>query len=206
MTENKPASRTDRKREETQQKIIQTALLLFNRYGLEAVTMEKIAEEVDIAKGTLYNHFSSKDAIIAGFLQRTFSERQAGRVEAMRALPDTRSRLRLIFNQLVEGVQRNRDIFEAFMVYRMKQVLSFRPEEGDQSGLTGLIHEVIVLGQQGGDLRSDLPEDLLSGLFEYAVIATVKPFYLQPESYNAPEAIERCIDLFLNGAGSVPGE
>ncbi len=206
MTENKPATRTDRKREETQQKIIQTALLLFNRYGLEAVTMEKIAEEVDIAKGTLYNHFSSKDAIIAGFLQRTFSERQAGRVEAMRALPDTRSRLRLIFGQLVEGVQRNRDIFEAFMVYRMKQVLSFRPEEGDQSGLTGLIHEVIVLGQQGGDLRSDLPEDLLSGLFEYAVIAAVKPFYLQPESYNAPEAIERCIDLFLNGARSVPGE
>lgn len=200
MEETRPITRSERKKDELQNKIINTALKLFSDHGLAAVTMEQIAEEVDIAKGTLYNHFSSKDAIIAAFLQRNFSERQAERVEEMRSLPDTRARLLLIFNQLVEGVQRNRDIFEAFMVYRMKQVLSFSPEEGDNTGLSGLVHELIVLGQQSGDLRSDLPEDLLSGLFEYSLIAAVKPFYLNPQTYHAHESIERCVDLFLNGA------
>ncbi len=193
-------TRTERKKEETLNKIITTAVMLFNRHGLEAVTMEQIAAEVDIAKGTLYNYFPSRDAIIAAFLQRTFSDRQAGRVEQLRALPDTRARLTLVFTQLVEGVQRQKDIFEAFMLYRMKQTLSFRPVEAEPSGLGGLVHEIIRLGQQGGDLRADLPEELLAGLFEYAVIAAIRPYYLSPETFNARESIERCVDLFLNGA------
>ncbi len=193
-------TRTERKKEETQNKIITTAVRLFNRQGLEAVTMEQIAEEVDIAKGTLYNYFPSRDAIIAAFLQRTFRDNQASRAEQLRALPDTRARLDLIFTQLVEGVQRQKEIFEAFMLYRMKQTLSFRPVEGEASGLSGLVHEIIQLGQQGGDLRADLPEDLLTGLFEYAIIAAVRPYYLEPETYNARESIERCVDLFFNGA------
>ena len=93
-----------------------------------------------------------KDAIIAAFLQRTFRNNQAGRVEQLRALPDTRARLMLSFTQLVDGMQRQKEIFEAFMLYRMKQALSFRPVEGDESGLSGLVHEIILLGQQGGDL------------------------------------------------------
>jgi AcrR family transcriptional regulator len=192
-------TRTERKKEETQNKIITTAVMLFNREGLGAVTMEQIAEEVDIAKGTLYNYFPSKDAIISAFLQHTFQERQAERVKQLRALPDTRARLTLVFTQLVEGVQRQKDIFEAFMLYRMRQALSFQPVEGEASGLSALVHEVIRLGQEGGDLRTDWPEDLLTGLFEYAIIAAVRPYYLEPQSYNARESIARGVDLFLNG-------
>ena len=32
------------------------------------------------------------------------------------------------------------------------------------------------------ELRADLPDDLLEGLFEYALIAAIKPFYLEPET------------------------
>jgi AcrR family transcriptional regulator len=197
-------TRTDRKKEETQNRIISTAVELFHRHGLEAVTMEQIAAEVDIAKGTLYNHFASKEAIIAAFMQRSFRESQAARVAQLRGLADTRARLELVFVQLVEGVQRNQEIFEAFLVYRMKQVLSFDPIQTDGSGLNNLVHELIVLGQAGGDLRADLPEDMLSGLFEYALIATVKPFYNNPATFDAHAAIEHGIDLFLNGARPHP--
>jgi AcrR family transcriptional regulator len=199
---NPKLNRTERKKEETQQRIITTAIGLFNRAGLETVTMEQIAAEVDIAKGTLYHYFPSKDAIIAAFLQRTFRERQAERVAQLRALPNTRARLALVFTQLVEGVQRQKEIFEAFILYRMRLALSFRPVEGEGSGLNDLVHELIQLGQAGGDLRADLPEDVLSGLFEYCIIAAVKPYYLEPEQYNPGAAIARSVELFLNGAGA----
>lgn len=196
----KPASRMERKKEETQSKIITTAVHLFNRHGLQAVTMEQIAEAADIAKGTLYNYFPSKEAILTAFLQRTFQERNPDRLARLRQLPDTRSRMIHVFNLLIEGVQAQKEIFEAFLVYRMKQVISFRPVNGERSGLYQLVHEIVRLGQQGGDLRADLPDDLLEGLFEFAFIEAVKPLYLEPEGFNASESIERCVDLFLNGA------
>jgi len=193
-------SRIERRKEKTLNKIITTSIRLFNQHGIQTVTMEQIAEAADIAKGTLYNYFPSKEAIIAAFLQRTFQEQNPERLEQLRKLPDTRSRMIYVFSLLVEGVQAQQEIFEAFLVHRMKQVISFRPVEDEQSGLYQLIHEIINLGQQSGDLRADLPVDLLVGLFEFAFIEAVRPLYLEPDSFNAGESIECCVDLFLNGA------
>ena len=87
------------------------------------------------------------------------------------------------------------------MVYRMKQVISLRPlEEKEHSGLTQLVHEIISLGQRDHELRSDLDDDLLNGLFEYALIAAIRPLYLQPEVYDQEKSIRQSVDLFLNGA------
>lgn len=41
------------------------AMALIRAYGFEETTMEQIAEEADIAKGTLYNYFPAKEAIIS---------------------------------------------------------------------------------------------------------------------------------------------
>jgi AcrR family transcriptional regulator len=197
----KPAGRMDRKKDETQKKIIMVAVDLFNRTGLETVTMEQIAEEVDIAKGTLYHYFPSKEAIINAYLQRSFQERNNDSLAILRKLEDTRSRLTWLFSLLIEGVQRQKQIFEAFMVYRMKQVLSFRPvDEGAQTGLPILIREIIRLGQQGHELRTDLAEILLEDLFEFALIEAVKPMYLDPENFDRDVSIKQSVDVFLNGA------
>jgi len=196
----KTPSRMERKREATLNKIITAAIHLFHQHGLHAVTMEQIAEEVDVAKGTLYNHFPSKEAIIIAFLQRTFQERNPDRLVQLRQLSGTRSRMIHVFGLLLEGIQAHKEIFEAFWIYRMKQVISFHPGEGERSGLYQLVHEIIRLGQQNGELRTDLPVDLLEGLFEFAFIEAIKPLYLNPDDFNANESIERCVDLFLNGA------
>lgn len=199
--DRKAQTRTERKKEETHSRIIAGAVGLFKQYGLEAVTMEQIAETVDIAKGTLYNYYPSKEAIINAFIQHTFQERNDDRISQLRQLPDTRTRLTAVFRVLIEGVQAQKDIFEAFMVYRMKQVTSFKPvDEGEQSGLTFLIHEIIELGQRSHELRTDLPEDLLAGLFEYTLIAAIRPLYLDPAGFNPQKSVGQCVDLFLNGA------
>lgn len=199
--ETKTAGRMERKKEETSSRIIDAALGLFHQQGLEATPMEQIAEAADVAKGTLYNYFPAKEAIISAFLQRSFRTQNDERMARLRALPNTRARMLRIFNTLTDGVRAQREIFEAFMVYRMKKVLSFEPEAGDQSGLLVLIREIIRLGLEGGDLRRDLPEDLLVDLFQFAFIASVKPFFLNPETFDQQASIESCVEIFLNGAG-----
>lgn len=197
----KPEPRIERKKEETRNKIINTAVELFNRRGLGNVTMEMIADSADIARGTLYNYFSSKEILVNAYIQRTFRDRNDDRLAKFHTLQDTRSRLTFLLTVLVEGVQRQKEIFESFMVYRMKQVISFQPPaEEERSGLSLLIHEIVSLGRLQHELRSDLPETLLEEMVEFIVIEAIKPYYLQPEHYDPQKSIAECVELFMQGA------
>jgi AcrR family transcriptional regulator len=52
------------------ERILETADRLFYRQGIRAVGVDTIAAEIGISKRTLYNHFPSKDDLIAAYLTR----------------------------------------------------------------------------------------------------------------------------------------
>jgi AcrR family transcriptional regulator len=54
------------------ERILATADKLFYLQGIRAVGVDTIAAEIGISKRTLYNHFPSKDALIAAYLERRF--------------------------------------------------------------------------------------------------------------------------------------
>src|SRR6187397_2146007 len=54
------------------ERILETADKLFYLQGIRAVGVDTIAAEIGISKRTLYNHFPSKDALIAAYLARRF--------------------------------------------------------------------------------------------------------------------------------------
>jgi AcrR family transcriptional regulator len=56
------------------ERILETADRLFYLRGIRAVGVDTIAAEIGISKRTLYNHFPSKDALIAAYLNRRFRQ------------------------------------------------------------------------------------------------------------------------------------
>ncbi len=56
------------------QRILETADLLFYQRGIRAVGVDTIAAEIGISKRTLYNHFPSKDELIAAYLAGRFTK------------------------------------------------------------------------------------------------------------------------------------
>ncbi len=59
------------------ERILETADLLFYQRGIRAVGVDTIAAEIGISKRTLYNHFPSKDELIAAYLRRRFTQAPA---------------------------------------------------------------------------------------------------------------------------------
>ena len=59
------------------ERILETADRLFYLQGIRAVGVDTISSEIGISKRTLYNHFPSKDALIAAYLERRFTRAPA---------------------------------------------------------------------------------------------------------------------------------
>ncbi|GAC1602449.1 MAG: hypothetical protein NVS3B21_30650 [Acidimicrobiales bacterium] len=57
-------------REERRRLILDAAAEVFGRLGFEAARMEDVAKAAGIAKGLLYKHFSSKDALFQALIDR----------------------------------------------------------------------------------------------------------------------------------------
>ncbi|HZK79669.1 MAG TPA: TetR/AcrR family transcriptional regulator, partial [Humisphaera sp.] len=53
----------------TREKLIQSAYDLFRKFGFHAAGLDQIIKKAGVAKGTFYNHFESKDALILAVLE-----------------------------------------------------------------------------------------------------------------------------------------
>ena len=84
-------------------RLIDTAIELFNRDGYRATGIDKILAESGVAKMTLYNHFGSKDELILAALKRRDARWRAwfGHALARRA-ESPRGRLLAVFDALEE--------------------------------------------------------------------------------------------------------
>lgn len=63
---------------DTQTRIVDAALELFNQYGTAAISTNRIAEHCGISKGNLHYHFRTKQEIIRFLFQRAVDEMDAG--------------------------------------------------------------------------------------------------------------------------------
>ena len=61
-------SRRERKKLAARDRILSTAIDLFSRQGFDAVTIDQIAAEADVGKGTIYNYFATKEDIVVAFM------------------------------------------------------------------------------------------------------------------------------------------
>ena len=80
--------------------------------------------------------------------------------------------------------------------------MSFQQIKSQKSGFRQLTAEIIDLGQKDGEIRSNLPQEILIDLFEFIFIEIVKQLALHKQDFDKQQTIENCTDLFINGVKS----
>ena len=206
QTEN----RTERKKEETRKKIIAVAMELFNKQGFDQTTVEQIAAKADVARGTVYNHFPEKEAIIYEYVQGVIREQKTEVISHLKQLPDTRSRLIEALRKSLEWmhIEPNKDIFEIYFNYRMqKGVQALRDRDTRMSSVFKDVLEYILdLGKETGEIRSDKHSRILASYLDTFHSMTAIVWLVFPEMFSIHEGINDNVDLFLNGAKKQDGQ
>jgi AcrR family transcriptional regulator len=132
--------------------IRRTALSLFEQRGVDAVSVAEICRAADVANGSFYNFFRSKDALIADLLDETQRELAKSLATVQGELATPREAHRRDVTLIVDFVEQH------WALFRLALTTHARP--GMRGSLVDLFHrqraEELRRGIAAGRLRGDL--------------------------------------------------
>lgn len=196
----------ERKKLEVRRRILGAAAELFGTAGLEATTIETIAERAEVSVGTVYNYFGSKNALL---LAEVESDTDA-MIEAGRAVLRRPGSSPAIALKRLIGIYL--DAFSSFEPGLLREVMaaSFRRPGGadltaelthmDERLLEQLV--LLVTGlQEKGRLRDDV-EPGEAALLVFSIMVTqllVLLAFGESDAATVKKQVNRQIDLALDG-------
>ncbi|RFP17513.1 TetR/AcrR family transcriptional regulator [Duganella sp. BJB488] len=190
--------RRARKLHQTSADLLACAWQLFEDQGYEAVTMESIAQAADVARGTLYKHFSSKEAFIQHRFHHDLMVRRADMRAVMAAMPTVAERFLYMFQNEAAYAESMRPYAAPYLYHRLRgQKIQQHPIERDS--FEGLIADLIRQGQQDGEIVTDTSAEQMAEYVVFLRLATLMRWIAMPDVPLAPLFAEM-VQLFLNGA------
>lgn len=163
MIENQPdIGIRKRKKLQTRSHLMQTAIRLFAEQGIEATTVDQIAAQADLGKGTLYNYFRTKEDIIVAFM----ADLERAAMPAMLRLAESAKPLDVVLADfawhLLHVKRGYRPFVRAFLARMISPDDSLRPQVVEmQTAIDGTLNTFFGRLRERGLVQRDLAmEDL----------------------------------------------
>ncbi len=167
-------NRKQRERFEREQRILDAARDIINKEGWEHLTMERVATAIEYSKGTVYNHFSSKEDVVGALSCRCMSrmiemfERaanwQGNHRERMAAVGLAHALYSLLFPQEVQNMQTIKapGIRQKISTEKQNEILQL------EQRITGIVLDIIRDAMRDGDIPPNtqhVPDGIFLGLW-----------------------------------------
>jgi AcrR family transcriptional regulator len=173
-------NRRDKKRAETLERIFGVAMRLFSEKGFQATTVDEITERADVAKGTFFNYFPTKEHVL-----EHFSRLQLARIEQAREQVLRGENLRAVLLQMVKSLyeepSKSRTFTRGFLGLAMAN-----PEIGKVMSETlqkarGTLAAILEQGRRHGELKSDLSNETLAAVIQRTMFGTLSMWAITGE-------------------------
>lgn len=167
-------SRKQRELFEREQLILDTAQQIMNSEGIAGLTMERIAAEIEYSKGTVYNHFTTKEDIIGAISCRCMNNLVELFTRASMYCGSNRERISAIgiahnLYALLHPVEmqnmqiiKSRDVRGRISTAKQEEILQL------EQRVTGIVLNIIKDAMTEGDIPADeyyAPDGILLGLW-----------------------------------------
>lgn len=188
-------SRRERKKQETRQALLEAALALFREKGYDETTVEEITERSDVSKGTFFNYFDSKQALL-GELVAWQMTRLQGAVEVAHGAPQSPlARIELLMTLLREQTISDWRLFQRAYASRLGRP---SPHQG-RHRLFALVSDLVREAQASDEIRDDVEAELVSDLIFVAYIRRLAAFIHKGEGPPPVDDSEQVMDILMNG-------
>jgi AcrR family transcriptional regulator len=190
--------RRQRRSVEIRERLFRAALKLFAEKGLAETTVEDITEAADVGKGTFFNYFPSKDHILLAFGEMQLAKLQQAIELARETNEPMPEFLRSLGVRMTQEPTRNPAIIRALL----QAYLSTTPVREAMIDLQKRVHalhtQMILLGQERGEIRSDLPATEIAHVFRQTIFGTLLIWSLYGDA-TLHSRIEAAFNLLWSG-------
>ena len=198
-----PDGRRERRKEETRNQIFQAAMRLFERKGVFNTTVEEITESADVAKGTFFNYFPTKEAILT-----KLADRQVGVIkraaEAAIEAPSMQPILLAMAHDLAAGPARSQMMLRSLLsVVLSTNLLRETFQKNLELGRTSMA-SIMERGQKLGEIRADLAPMELARIFQHAMFGTLCIWCVSAPS-DVQAWIDKTFDVVWQGLATQNG-
>jgi AcrR family transcriptional regulator len=196
---------TEEDKAANRRRLLDAAADEFAAKGLDGANINEISLAAGLAKGTVYNHFPSKQALFLAVVEEACELAAAG-ATAVRSDAATSERLRAVLASDVEWARRH----EPFARVLVEEVISANPRFYPQvleaaAPFISRVREILADGVERGEVRADLSVDELAlsfvGFGDLALIQHWGSSGRWPSLESIPELV---VGLFLEGAAPRP--
>ena len=154
--------RREREKEQRRNDIIDAAERVFFSQGLDSATMDDVAEESELSKGTLYLYFKNKEDLYLAIHLRGNKILKSLFEKAVEGNQTGIEKTRSVGNAYVEFYKKYPDYFNAMIYYESHDINFDDPEsvavkcliEGKET--LEILVEAIVAGIKDGTIRPDI--------------------------------------------------
>ena len=183
--------------------ILRAATRVFARNGYFNSKVADIAREAEVADGTVYLYFKSKEEILHSVFDQNMAEAiAAGRV-LIEKLRDPGEKLRRIAMLHLERLGADRDLAVVFQV-ELRGSTKFM-QQFSAAGFAeylGLLRQTIEEGQRAGVFRKDLNAKLVSKILFGALDEMATNWIISKRTYKLEPMAAVVMDVFLNGVSA----
>jgi AcrR family transcriptional regulator len=189
----------ERKKIATKERIFFEALDLFRQKGFDKATVEEIAEAAEVSKGTFFNYYPSKEALLHHLGERQ-ARATAEAAQAALADPrlDTRQKLIAVLRDLAGNVEADRELSRAavFEYLKLPAVIMADP---NRSLFRQTVGALLAEGQRRGEVAPSLDPDLLSSAVTGIYFQQVFEWCAAETPFALSDQLERLIAVLWDG-------
>jgi AcrR family transcriptional regulator len=172
-------SRRERKKEETRRRIFEAAIALFRAKGFEATTVDEITEKADVGRGTFFNYFPKKEAVLAYLSEERLTMVQEHAAELLAGAEPVRENLLDVYLYAASAWEQDRELSLYIFDEWLKR--AFAPTAEAEMGWQRLVLSLIEKGRSTGELRAEIDATRATTILSSLYIATVFDWLFCPD-------------------------
>lgn len=182
------------------QRILDAAAAVFAEKGFFNSRVADIADRANVADGTVYLYFKSKEEILRSVINTAFDAFMSLARTELTKVSDPAQRLQRLAFLHLDALGSNRNLAVVFQM-ELRQSTRFLSEFSHHHMVEylGLVREAILQGQASGIFRREVPDKFAANCFFGALDEMVTSWVLSEHEYPLANVADVVVDIFLNG-------